>query len=1113
MKLSIAIACFIGFMRRLDAVVLSTSQPSKTPTATPTFIPTATPTSVPTSSPTFLPTKTPTATPTTIPTATPTLIPTASPTNPTALPTFIPTANPTKVDCDPNEGGQNYCCPGVNDKTTVIIRPGVTAIPDNAFNGCQNLASIIIPESVNSIGYSAFYGCYPLTSTVVIPNNVTTMGTYVFCRSGITSITIGSGLTAIPEGTFFYSYSLKSIYIPRTIYRINTYAFYGCLHLTSIIIADNSILSILNEGAFAGCGITNITLPSNVYSIGLQVFASCSDLTSITLSNSVAGSSSLQGYGQVFDEGPLARVTFARCTYFADYTLVTYTSTGSVTPACIAPTASPTYSPTRVDCDPNEGGQNYCCPGAGDKTTVIIRPGVTSIPAYALTSCGTLTSITLPSSLTSLGYRAFYLSSALNTIIMSNSLAGSVSGNSSFLGTPLVIFDHNNTYTGPRFATCPFLSRTTSVTFASVGSTISPACPVSAFPTATPTSLPTDTPTSIPTLVPTAAPSSTPTLVPTAEPSFTPTSVPTSAPTENPTFEPTATPTKPTASPTYSPTRVDCDPNEGGQNYCCPGDGDKTTVIIRPGVTAIPSIAFAKCGTVTSITIPSSVTSLGDYLFYQCPVLTSITLPNNVADSISLNGNFDGTPLSAVAFATCAYFVNDTPITYTADGATPTCYTSTPTASPTNPTARPTASPTNPTAAPTGTPTPIPTTSPTNPTATPTAIPTAAPTKVDCDPNEGGQNYCCPGVNDKTTVIIRPGVTAIPELAFYGCDTMISIIIPSSVTTVGGKAFSFSALTSMTLSYSLASSILVDVFSYLYGSPLASAVFTSCIYFADDRLVTYSSDGLFSPACNNLTDTPTAAPTDAPTSAPTAAPTATPSVTLTSAPTILTGSPTAMPNAASVTYFQATLTISSLTAAAARWSSQSTTTITTYYVAQSGIVTGVYDSLSDYNALTNNVVIAIAPGYNGNDNVFTGGSTSPYGITANGVGFTNSGTSCGLSYSSTAFTLTCGSGASLTTTPVTSVSIVSAATPASLGGSTNDNGSTSSNNTSRYLAALAVLVVIPIALCVGLYWYYTYRKAGGGSGGDVDSSTRGPWTPGHNSDLNNNNEKFSEVYA
>ena len=325
----------------------------------------------------------------------------------------------------------------------------------------------------------------------------------------------------------------------------------------------------------------------------------------------------------------------------------------------------------------------------------------------------------------------------------------------------------------------------------------------------------------------------------------------------------------------------------------------------------------------------------------------------------------------------------------------------------------------------------------------------------------------------------------------------------------------------MTLSYSLASSILVDVFSYLYGSPLASAVFTSCIYLADDRLVTYTSNGLFSPACNNLTDTPTAAPTDAPTAVPTTAPTATPTAALTATPATLTasptetptGSPTAMPNTPSITYFQATLTIPSLTATAAQWSIESATTITTYYTAQSGIVTGVYGSLSDYNTLTNNIVIATAPGYNGNDNVFTGGSTAPYGITANGIGFTNSGTSCALSYSSTAFTLTCGSGASLTITPVTSVSIITAATPTSLGGSTIDNGSTNSDNTSRYLAALAVLVVIPLALCVGSYWYYTYRKAGGSGGGDVDSSTRGPWTPGHNSDLNNNNEKFADVYA
>ena len=247
---------------------------------------------------------------------------------------------------------------------------------------------------------------------------------------------------------------------------------------------------------------------------------------------------------------------------------------------------------------------------------------------------------------------------------------------------------------------------------------------------------------------------------------------------------------------------------------------------------------------------------------------------------------------------------------------------------------------------------------------------------------------------------------------------------------------------------------------------------------------------------------PTATPTAIPSAEPTTAPTATPSSIPSTAPTsIPTDAPTSAPTVAPIKYFQATLTIPSATA---RWSSQSGTTITTYYTAQAGIVTGVYGSLAEYNALTDNEVIAVG-GYLGNDNVFTGGSTAPYGITANGIGFTNSGKQCDLSYVSSAFTLDCGSGSGLTTTPVTSVTIVSAAAPTSTGSSTNGGGSNSTNNSApNSLAALAVLVVIPIAALLGLFWCCTYRKTG--SGGTYENSNtrdQGPWTPteGHNSDL------------
>ena len=124
-----------------------------------------------------------------------------------------------------------YYCNGL---TGVTIPAGVTSIGNYAFSYCSGLTGVGIPASVTSIGSYAFYSCSGLTG-VTIPASVTSIGSYAFYScSGLTSVVIREGVESIMDSAFASCSKLSSVTLPGSLTFFGRDVFYSCSELQEV---------------------------------------------------------------------------------------------------------------------------------------------------------------------------------------------------------------------------------------------------------------------------------------------------------------------------------------------------------------------------------------------------------------------------------------------------------------------------------------------------------------------------------------------------------------------------------------------------------------------------------------------------------------------------------------------------------------------------------------------------------------------------------------------------------------------------------------------------------------------------------------------------------------
>ena len=234
------------------------------------------------------------------------------------------------------ENGTFYGCSGL---TSVSLPHSLIQIGDNAFYGCTGLPAITIPSDVTSIGYGAFSGCeklytvtiydleawcgidfanpsanplshaisfklnsqylndlvipegvtiirpyafagYRMLGDVMIPDSVTELGYCAFYESGISSVSVGNGVSYIDNDTFQDCTSLETVTLGSGIQEIGYEAFEGCEKLQEIVFPEG--LAEIDSYAFKGCGsLTELTFPASLTEFGHTVFSGCTSLKKV----------------------------------------------------------------------------------------------------------------------------------------------------------------------------------------------------------------------------------------------------------------------------------------------------------------------------------------------------------------------------------------------------------------------------------------------------------------------------------------------------------------------------------------------------------------------------------------------------------------------------------------------------------------------------------------------------------------------------------------------------------------------------------------------------------------------------------------------------------------
>ncbi|MBE6635635.1 MAG: leucine-rich repeat domain-containing protein [Ruminococcaceae bacterium] len=394
----------------------------------------------------------------------------------TSIDQLINTGNPTLV-YKINTDGKSYtlvrAVTGLREATIPDkLDDGlpVTAIADNAFDGCTALSKLTIGKNITTLQKNLFKDC---TKLPFLEDGVYYVDKWAIgSERGYTDITLRKNTMGIAEGAFENCDNLSFVSVPDSVYSIGKNAFFGCSSLASFSLSK--AVTYIGESAFGGCSslteitvskdnteyasvggslytkdgktllryasgdksdtltlsdsterigeysidgidhLRSINIPASVGYIGEGAFYNCTSLTSLSIPQSVShigenilgGCASLASLTVPFIGENELHATSYSIGYF--FTVIDSQEINSYLPPSLK-----SITVLKGSMVPNNAFSD--CTSLEE---IILPPEATSIGDYAFDSCEQLKNIVIPKGVTAIGDHAFSGCMMLSSIVI-----------------------------------------------------------------------------------------------------------------------------------------------------------------------------------------------------------------------------------------------------------------------------------------------------------------------------------------------------------------------------------------------------------------------------------------------------------------------------------------------------------------------------------------------------------------------------------------------------------------------------------------------------------------------------------------------------------------------